>query len=244
MAFVFIDDDYYKITLEFIKDSIGNNYDEWKKNNKMRKNKISIWEIIIYFKKLNNVSQYKKDYYLSDAESNLLYDSTVRIKCMKQKTEIYKSPVYIKLNLSIYDKYVYALENYIIRLIELLEYTKYAKYYKSIELKNLYILLFGKYRIDGTSSACIEDYLYKYNLLNGIKEFKLYSVMELILISIIKKHYIKILDNCCKEVINIVDGYIIRYKMEKINIDDINKNEEFVNFIKEYVKSIYGFYLI
>ena len=60
MAFVFIDNDYYKITLEFTKDSIGNNYDEWKTNNKKRKNKISIWEIMIYFKKLNNVSQYKK----------------------------------------------------------------------------------------------------------------------------------------------------------------------------------------
>ena len=72
MAFVFIDNDFYKITLEFTRDFIDNNYDEWIENNNKEEIKISRWEMMIYFKKLNDVSQDIIDYFLIDAESRLL----------------------------------------------------------------------------------------------------------------------------------------------------------------------------
>ena len=40
-----------------------------------------------------------------------------------------------------------------------------------------------------------------------------------------------------------IEGYIIYCKTEKIKVD-FNKIGKFTNFIKEYVKSIYGFDLI
>ena len=55
------------------------------------------------------------------------------------------------------------------------------------------------------------------------------------LTSIINKHYKEILDN--------VEGYINYCKTEKLKVD-FNKIDKFINFIKEYVKTIYGFNLI
>ena len=67
-----MDNDFYKITLEFTRDFIDNNYDEWIENNNKEEIKISRWEMMIYFKKLNDVSQDIIDYFLIDAESRLL----------------------------------------------------------------------------------------------------------------------------------------------------------------------------
>ena len=61
------------------------------------------------------------------------------------------------------------------------------------------------------------------------------SVLEIILISLVDEHYKKVLDN--------VEGYINYCKTEKLKVD-FDKIDKFINFIKEYVKSIYGFDLI
>ena len=61
------------------------------------------------------------------------------------------------------------------------------------------------------------------------------SVLEIILISLVDEHYKKVLDN--------VEGYIMYCKTEKLKVD-FDKIDKFINFIKEYVKSIYGFDLI
>lgn len=58
--------------------------------------------------------------------------------------------------------------------------------------------------------------------------------MESILVLIVKQHYGEIIDN--------IEDYILHCKTEKINID-FDKVDKFIDFIKEYVKSIYGFKL-
>lgn len=101
MAFVFIDNDFYKITLEFTRDFIDNNYDEWIENNNKEEIKISRWEMMIYFKKLNDVSQDTVDYFLIDAVSKLTVNPNGQLinnqSKIKQKIEKCKNPVFIKI---------------------------------------------------------------------------------------------------------------------------------------------------
>ncbi len=121
MVFTFIDNEIYKITLDFTRDFIGDNYDEWIENNNKKEIKISRWEFIVYFKKLDNVSQDTKDYFLMDAESKLIFNGSycTHVNCrseIKQETEICKNPSFIKLILLSKDekrKSLKYLENYI-----------------------------------------------------------------------------------------------------------------------------------
>ena len=245
MAFVFIDNDYYKITLEFTRDFIDNNYDEWIENNNKEEIKISRWEMIIYFKKLNNVSQNTIDYYLLDAESKLIFNGSycTHVNCrseIKQETEICKNPSFIKLILLSKDekrKSLKYLESHINNLIERIDYFEYTYYYcKSREISKLCNILQSECCNNIKTNKEVTDYLNKYSLLPITKNItKTSSVTEIILISIINKHYKEILEN--------VEGYIKYCKTEKIKVDFIKINR-FINFIKEYVKSIYGFYLI
>ena len=249
MDFVFIDNDYYKITLEFTRDFIDNNYDEWIENNNKEEIKISRWEMMIYFKKLNDVSQDTVDYFLIDAESYLTFGFSTHVNFnnkIKQKIEIYKNPVFIKLILLSKDEKngsLGNLKNHIIRLIELLNQFEYVKYYhKSNEILKLRNLLKGDYFINKINNRDVMDYLSECGLLIIAKNIlivknitKTSSIMEIILISIVNKHYKEILEN--------VEGYIKYCKTEKIKVDFIKINR-FINFIKEYVKSIYGFNMI
>lgn len=240
-----MDNDYYKITLEFTRDFIDNNYDEWIENNDKEEIKISRWEIVIYFKKLDNVSQDTIDYFLIDAESNLSFYSSyhklVNIESkVKQKIEICKNPVFIKLKLLSKDenyKSYHDLGLRIIGLIDSLNQIEYTKYYcKLSEISTLFRNLRCKYHIGETNSKYVMDYLSEYGLLLVAKNItKTSFVMEIILISIINKHYKEIIDN--------VEGYMMYCKTEKLKVD-FNKIGRFINFIKEYVKSIYGFNLI
>ena len=135
-----------------------------------------------------------------------------------------------------YRSYNY-LENHITNIINQIHYIEYTKYYCKLGgISNLYNKLKGKYCIDKTTSKEVMDYLSECNLLHVARNIiKNSSVMEIILISIINKHYKEILDN--------VEGYINYCKTEKLKVD-FDKINKFINFIKEYVKSIYGFDLI
>lgn len=251
MDFVFIDNDYYKITLEFTRDFIDNNYDEWIENNNKEEIKISRWEMMIYFKKLNDVSQDTIDYFSLDAANKLLFYGScyIHVNCkskIKQKIEISKNPAFIKLILLSKDeinKSLKYLENHINNLIERIDYFEYTYYYcKLREISKLCNHLKGDYFINKTNNKEVMDYLSECGLLLIAKNIliaknmaKTSSVMEIILISIVNKHYKEILDN--------VEGYISYCKTEKLKVD-FDKINKFINFIKEYVKSIYGFNLI
>ena len=141
------------------------------------------------------------------------------------------------------------LENHINNLIERINYFKYTHYYcKLREISKLCNHLKCEYFINKTNFISktnnkeVMDYLSECGLLLIAKNIliaknmtKNSSVMEIILISIINEHYKEILEN--------VEGYIKYCKTEKIKVDFIKINR-FINFIKEYVKSIYGFNLI
>ena len=243
MVYVFINNDYYKITLEFTRDFIDNNYDEWIENNNKEEIKISRWEMMIYFKKLNDVSQDTIDYFLIDAESYLTFGFSTHVNFnnkIKQKIEIYKNPVFIKLILLSKDekrKSLKYLENYINDIFAQIDHFEYTNYYcKSSQILTLCNKLKSDCFINGIISETIKDYLSKCGLshiIDGIT--KTSSVLEIILISIVNKHYKKVLDN--------VEDYVIYCKTEKIKVD-FNKIGRFGNFIKEYVNSTYGFELI
>ena len=245
MAFVFIDNDFYKITLEFTRDFIDNNYDEWIENNNKEEIKISRWEMMIYFKKLENVSQDTIDYFLLDAESKLLFngDYFTCVNCkskIKQKTEKCKNPIFIKLILLSKDekrRTMEYLENHINDIFTQIDYFEYTKFYRiPSQIPTLRYNLKDKYYINKVSTKNVIDYLNECGLLYVIKSItKTSSVLEIILTSIINKHYKEILDN--------VEGYINYCKTEKLKVD-FDKVDKFIDFIKEYVKSIYGFNLI
>lgn len=231
MAFVFIDNDFYKITLEFTRDFIDNNYDEWIENNNKEEIKISRWEMMIYFKKLNNVSQDTIDYFLIDAVSKLIVNPKRQLinnqSTIKQKIEKCKNPVFIKIIMLCRDigncmknisSFVKDIINYIIDN----EYTKY--YDKENKIYALHQL---------STPFC--NYHNDTKPIFGYSNREYYNELECIIISIVRKHYRELLDN--------VEGYIIYCKTEKLKVD-FNKIGKFINFIKEYVKSIYGFDLI
>lgn len=243
MAFVFIDNEFYKITLEFTRDFIDNNYDEWIENNEKEEIKISRWEMMIYFKKLNNVSKDTIDYFLIDAESRLTFMGSRSIhvnnnNTIKQKIEICKNPVFIKLVLLSKDeKYkdshynvVNDLKNVLSNVISQLDGNEYTKYYdKERKLQTFKSNIFKSFNCNETR----QTFFRTQNTDNVTNQYS--CEIECILVSIVKKHYREIIDN--------IEGYILYCKTEKIKID-FNKIGKFINFIKEYVKSIYGFDLI
>lgn len=237
-----MDNDFYKITLEFTRDFIDNNYDEWIENNNKEEIKISRWEMMIYFKKLENVSQNTIDYYLLDAESKLIFNDSycTHVNCrseIKQETEICKNPSFIKLILLSKDekrKSLKYLENYINDIFAQVNHFEYTNYYcKSSQILTLRNKLKGDCFINGIISETIKDYLSKCGLSYIIESIsKTSSVLEIILISIVNKHYKKVLDN--------VEGYVIYCKTKKLKVD-FRKIGKFTNFIKEHVESTYGF---
>lgn len=242
MAFVFIDNDYYKITLEFTRDFIDNNYDEWIENNEKEEIKISRWEMMIYFKKLNNISQDTIDYFLIDAESRLLVSPKGPLinnkSTIKQRIEKCKNPVFIKLiilyrdiNFKSYNvtdnlkKFLYNVFNYLDN-----DYTNYYDKERKIqELRRIFMSFCNN--SSGTKTGIfMKQPIFIDNVITTSS-----CEMDYILVSMVKKHYREIIDN--------IEGYIIYCKTEKIKVD-FNKIGKFINFIKEYVKSIYGFDLI
>lgn len=242
MVFVFINNDYYKITLEFTRDFIDNNYDEWIENNNKEEIKISRWEMMIYFKKLNDVSQDTVDYFLIDAESRLLVSPKGPLinnqSTIKQKIEKCKNPVFIKLiilyrdiNFKSYNvinclkKFLYNVFNYLDN-----EYTNYYDKERKIqELRRIFTPF-----CNNSSGTKTGIFMKQPTFINDATS--IYSCeMECIIISMVKKHY--------REIIDDIEGYIIYCKTEKLKVD-FNKIGKFINFIKEYVKSTYGIDLI
>ena len=231
MAFVFIDNDFYKITLEFTRDFIDNNYDEWIENNNKEEIKISRWEMMIYFKKLNDVSQDTVDYFLIDAVSKLTVNPDGQLinnqSKIKQEIEKCKNPVFIKIIMLCRDigNCMKSISDFVRIIIKYIIDNEYTKYYdRENKISALYQL---------STPFC--NYNNNTKPIFGYFNREYYNELECIIISIVKKHYRELLDN--------VEGYIIYCKTEKLKVD-FNKIGKFINFIKEYVKSIYGFNLI
>ena len=189
MVYVFIDNDYYKITLEFTRDFIDNNYDEWIENNNKEEIKISRWEMMIYFKKLNDVSQNTIDYFLLDAENKLIFYGSYcthvncRSKTIKQETEICKNPSFIKLILLCKDendRSLEYLENQVNNIIAQIDRFEYTKFYRiSSQISALRNKLKGDCFISGIIRENIKDYLSKYGLSHIIESIsKTSSVLE------------------------------------------------------------------
>ena len=202
--------------------------------------------MMIYFKKLENVSQNTIDYFLLDAENKLIFYGSYcthvncRSKTIKQETEICKNPSFIKLILLCKDendRSLEYLENQVNNIIAQIDRFEYTKFYRiSSQISALRNKLKGDCFISGIIRENIKDYLSKYGLSHIIESIsKTSSVLEIILISLVDEHYKKVLDN--------VEGYINYCKTEKLKVD-FDKINKFINFIKEYVKSIYGFNLI
>lgn len=241
MAFVFMDNDFYKITLEFTRDFIDNNYDEWIENNNKEEIKISRWEMMIYFKKLNDVSQDIIDYFLIDAESRLLVSPKGQLinnqSTIKQRIEKCKNPVSIKLIILYRDinfksyKVIYYLNNFLYDVFNLdNEYTNYYDKERKIQELRRIFTPFCNISSGTKTGIFMKQPTFIDNVITTSS-----CEMECILVSMVKKHYREIIDN--------IEGYIIYCKTEKLKVD-FNKIGKFINFIKEYVKSTYGIDLI
>ena len=273
MDFVFIDNDFYKITLEFTRDFIDRNYIEWIENNNKEEIKISRWEMMIYFKKLNDVSQDTVDYFLIDAESKILKKTDGRIE--------YNS---VRLKRMIIDYFLSNTEsklivNYNGELVnnnnsgtkQIIEKCKNPVFIKIIMLhkddKIIYNNIHGLNLVlhDIFNSIYHSEYTKYYD-----KKQEIYSILDTSFrlycnmcgrkgIFIKEPTFIdKVItvDSCeveCvivqmvkkhyREIIDDIEGYIIYCKTEKLKVD-FNKIGRFINFIKEYVKSTYGIDLI
>ena len=64
MAFVLVNSDIYKITLQIVEDFIGNDYDDFIKNGPINDIKLIKWELVIYFKKLEGKKKSIVEYYM------------------------------------------------------------------------------------------------------------------------------------------------------------------------------------
>ena len=64
MAFVLLDNEYFKFTLQIIEDFIGEDYDAFIENGPLENNKLIKWELVIYFKTLENKKKTIVEYYM------------------------------------------------------------------------------------------------------------------------------------------------------------------------------------
>ena len=272
MAFVFMDNDFYKITLEFTRDFIDRNYIEWIENNNKEEIKISRWEMMIYFKKLNDVSQDTINYFLIDAESKILKKTDGQIE--------YNS---VRLKRMIIDYFLSNTEskliaNYKGELVnyhnlgtkQIIEKCNNPAFVKIIMLrkddKSIYNNIHGLNLVLYDIFNCIyqNEYTNYYD-----KKQEVYSILtvctpyynkgntkgifikEPTFINGVTSIYsceidciiVSMVKKHYKEILDDIEGYIIYCKTEKLKVD-FNKIGRFINFIKEYVKSTYGIDLI
>ena len=223
MAFVLVDDEAFKITLQIVEDFISYDYDAFIENGPSDDIKLIKWELVIYFKKLEN----KK----------------------KSIIEYFMIPIYKLMKESFYSKsdgyymYIGNTKNYYNTLTidfkkDIPNKTITLKFICDETHKTTYLYLDQIHYILGrlmkdNGLMCNDDNTRGYYKTSEEKKENNINLLEgkqISLRNIVKNHYKNILIN--------FESYITYCKTNGIDID-IEKINERIRYIKEYVKNNY-----
>ena len=223
MAFVLVDDEAFKITIQIVEDFISYDYDAFIENGPSDDIKLIKWELVIYFKKLEN----KK----------------------KSIIEYFMIPIYKLMKESFYSKsdgyymYIGNTKNYYNTLTidfkkDIPNKTITLKFICDETHKTTYLYLDQIHYILGrlmkaNGLMCNDDNTRGYYKTSEEKKENNINLLEgkqISLRNIVKNHYKNILIN--------FESYITYCKTNGIDID-IEKINERIRYIKEYVKNNY-----
>ena len=238
MPFVLVDSDIYKITLQIVEDFISEDYNTFIANGPTDDIKIIKWELVIYFKKLEDKKKSIVEYYIIPIYKHI-------------KEDLYRMIKGRYMYIGQYDSYDYSYDD------SKKDYNALTiDFEKNISNKTITI----KFICDETSKTGyinqIHFILKRLMDLNGLmccdkntrgyyktsKEKKQSgSVINLLegkslpLKDIVEYHYSGILKH--------IEGFILYCKTEKIDID-FKKIVDRITFIKKYVKKNYDIILV
>lgn len=258
MAFVLVDSDAYKITLEIVEDFINLNYDKFIQEEQTEDIKIIRWELLIKFNLLENKNESTIKYYFNFFKS--LFEPLLKYNSYYYTNKIVKSiptgHLGKKYDINFYHSdYSYSCNHYLTFDFQICNNPLIKfNFYCNEKL----------YKVEKRSNENTKKQLITYNYINNLKFciLKIYSILnsEGVYCFLSKKDTLKftlpdqeiikseqwiysIVENHYKEVINNLETYIMYCKAEKIEIN-FEKIINRIKYIKEYVKEIYNISLV
>lgn len=241
MAFVLVDNEAFKITLQIVEDFISGDYDAFIENGPTDDIKLITWKMEIYFKKLEGKKKSIVEYYMIPVykffKLNLYHTNSQGYLSYVGYGS--KGPGYGMINALTID-----LEKNILTKTITLKficdetykrcpsgYSNYLTYLDHIQYKLKELMYTKKFY----NNDNVHEYYKRDGNIITNKSINLEDNNVSWLKDIIKTHYQEILKN--------IEAYILYCKTEKIDID-FKKIVDRITFIKEYVKENYDITLV
>ena len=218
-----VNSDIYKITLQIVEDFIGNDYDDFIKNGPSDDIKLIKWELVIYFKKLEGKKKSIVEYYIIPIYKHIkesFYSMSNGRYMYIGNANNYYNTLTIDFEKNIPDK--------TITLKFICDETHKTTY---LYLDQIHYILGRLMKDNGL--MCNDDNTRGYYKTSEEKKENNINLLEgkqISLRNIVKNHYKNILIN--------FESYITYCKTNGIDID-IEKINERIRYIKEYVKNNY-----
>ena len=246
MAFVLLDNEYFKFTLQIIEDFIGEDYDAFIENGPLENNKLIKWELVIYFKTLENKKKTIVEYYMiaiyERIKTGLYWESpdgyfSYYGHIYRGRSDLHVNTLSIDLKKNILAKTI---------TIKFICDETYKTNYCGFCITDIktYTYLNNIQRIICQITSYQSSPYEKGNVLDYCKTNGCICTEKYItppsgevnwLKDIVKNHYNNILIN--------FDSYILYCKTNKSKIN-LKKITERTNYIKEYVKKVYDITLV
>lgn len=263
MAFVLVDSEAYKISLEIVEDFINLKYDDFIQKEPTEEVKIIKWELLINFKLLENKNDSTIKYYINFFKS--LFEPLLKYNSYyytNAKVESVPSSIISKRSdIKFYNRnYRYSINHYLTfdiqtcynpQFIKFIFYCNEKSNIIEKEQSELYTdkrkKFIVKYNYIDNLKFCI---LKIYSILNAEGVYSLLSNIDILKFTLPDQEILKseqwiysIVENHYKEVINNLESYIMYCKAEKIEIN-FEKIINRIKYIKEYVRDNYGILLV
>lgn len=231
MATVLIDSDIYKITLQIVEDFISEDYDTFIANGPTDDIKLIKWELVIYFKKLEDKKKSIVEYYIIPIYKHIkedlyrMYDG--RYMYIGQYGSYDSKKYYNALTID-FEKNI---SNKTITIKFICDETSKTGYINQIHFILNHLMGYN-------GLMCCDDNTRGYYKTSKEEKGSVIDLLKgksLSLKDIVKDHYSEILKN--------IEAYIMYCKTEKIDID-FKKIAERMRYIKEYVKKCYDISLV
>ena len=259
MAFVLVDNEAFKITLQIVEDFISGDYDAFIENGPTDDIKLITWEMEIYFKKLEGKKKSIVEYYMipiykllkqkfyghkmNDHTNQLMrnFDFSLTISDKEGRPHIinaltldFKKNILAKtitINIICDETYNFNCIKYGSSSTE----TQTKKYNYLNQFQTVIPKVICNCKSTSSTNQIIHDYYKSENNMITDKHIDFIDEKALWLKDIVKTHYQEILKN--------IEAYILYCKTEKIDID-FKKIVDRITYIKEYVKENYDITLV
>ena len=264
MAFVLVDSEAYKISLEIVEDFINLKYDDFIQKEPTEEVKIIKWELLIKFKLLENKNDSTIKYYINFFKS--LFEPLLKYNSYyytnKKVSDVPISTINKRSDSGYYDRnYRYSFNHYLTFDFQTCNNPQFVKFiFYCNEKSNI----FEKEQGEISDPDKRKKFIVKYNYIDNLKFciLKIYSILnaegvysllssrDILKFTLPDQEIIKseqwiysIVENHYKEVINNLESYIMYCKAEKIEIN-FEKIINRIKYIKEYVRDNYGILLV